>query len=149
MAVTHYPYVSFILRQFNGNAFDCDAVALKVSAHSSTYVPDREVHDFQNDLSGELTDSTDWPAGGVALNARTVTYDSATRQVRLLGGSQISVANVQLTAIRYFVVYNSTPGTAATNPLVSLIDLGQNENVDGTLSITWDATGVGRFVLPA
>jgi len=54
-----------------------------------------------------------------------------------------------LTAIRYFVVYNSTPGTAATNPLVSLIDLGQNENVDGTLSITWDATGVGRFVLPA
>ena len=148
MAVTHYPYVSFIQRQFNGNAFDWDAVALKVSAHSSTYTPDREVHDFQNDLSGELTHAN-WPAGGSALNARTVTYDSATRQVRLLGGTQISVASVVLTAIRYFVVYNSTPGTSATNPLVSLIDLGQNENVNGTLSITWDATGVGRLVLPA
>jgi len=147
--MTHKPYVNFVLRQFDGNAFDWDSVALKVMAASSSYAPNRETHIFKSSVTNELTDATDWPAGGIALNARTVTYDSTTRQVRLLGGTQISVPNVTIAGIRYFVVYNSTPATDAARQLVSLIDLEADENVDGTLSITWDATGVGRFVLPA
>lgn len=145
---THKPYKSFIQRQFDGNAFDWDAVDLKVSAHSSAYTPNRETHDFFDDVTNELT-GTNWSAGGVSLAARTVTWDSGTRQVRLLGGTAISVNNVVLNGIRYFVIRNATPATAATQPLVSLIDLEADENVDGTLSLTWDATGVGRLVLPA
>lgn len=149
--MTHKPYVSFIMRQHNGNALDWDAAELYAMAVSNAYVPDRETHDFKDDVVANEVVGTNWAAGGQPLGARTVTYDSGTRQVRLLGGPQISVADVVMTGIRYFVVYDrvSAGSTDAVRPLISVIDLEADEDVDGTLSITWDATGVGRFVLPA
>jgi hypothetical protein len=42
------------------------------------------------------------------------------------------------------VVYDATPSTDATRPLVMWVDFGQDLSpVNGTISLTWDATGLG------
>jgi len=147
--VLHKPYMPFIRRQFDGNAFDWDTVDLKATLHTALYVPDLINHDFFSDVNNEFTATGGYTPGGISLAARTVGWDLTTRQIRLLGGAQIQWNELTLNSIRYIVIRNATPVTAATQPLVSLIDFEQNEDVDGILSVAWDATGVGRLVLPA
>lgn len=150
----HKPYAAFVIRQFNGNGFDWDAVDLRATIHTSAYAPDLDAHDFFSDVTNELAAGDGYTPGGISLGARTVSFDVGTRQVRLLGGAQIEWDPITIdagatnTAFRYIVVRNGTPGSPATDPLVSLIDFEADQTVDGVLSLAWDATGVGRLVLP-
>jgi hypothetical protein len=44
---------------------------------------------------------------------------------------------------RYAVIYNSTPGTDATRPLIAYVDFGADVSTTaGTFTITWDAAGL-------
>jgi hypothetical protein len=81
-----------------------------------------------------------YTAGGVALGTKSVSYDSATNETRLIA------ANSQWTAAsftaRIAVVYKDT-GVAATSPLLGWVDFGADETIaSGTFTIQWDATGV-------
>ncbi|MFC9766736.1 hypothetical protein ACFVJ2_33630, partial [Rhodococcus jostii] len=44
---------------------------------------------------------------------------------------------------RYAIIYNSTPGTDATRPLIAYVDFGADVSTTaGTFTITWDAAGI-------
>ena len=144
--VTHLMYYSALLGQWNGltnGVFDLDTDTIKVSAHTNTYSPNQDTHDFFDDITNEVT-GTNYTAGGATLGSvtltrstNTVTFDAAD-VVWSQSGAGFSTA-------RKFVIYRST-GSAATSRLFSVVtadaDVG---NVTGDLTIAWNASGIATW----
>ncbi|MGE0229317.1 MAG: hypothetical protein AB7U23_12520 [Dehalococcoidia bacterium] len=113
---------------------------LKVTLHTSTYTPDLDNHDFQNDLTNEVA-GTGYTAGGKTLTTVTFTYTAGTNTWKL-DADDVSWTGSTITA-RYAVVADTTPGTAATNRLLVLVDFGADVvSSGGNFDITWDAAGI-------
>jgi hypothetical protein len=143
MAVTATMYGVPVKNMWSGaNVIDWDTDTIKVALTTSTYTPDQDTHDFFNDVTNEIT-GTGYSAGGATLTSPTVTYDTATNQVRL-DAADTTWTTSTLTA-RYAVVYKST-GTASTSPLIGYVNFGADVTTSaGTFQITWDSTGIARF----
>jgi hypothetical protein len=120
---------------------------IKVALLTSSYTLDASAidnHDFFNDVSANEVTGTGYTAGGVALGTKAVTPDTTNNYVQLTAAAT-TWASSTITA-RYAVIYSSTPGTAATNPLLGWVDFGGNQTTTAaTFQITWDSTGVLRF----
>ena len=113
---------------------------LKVTLHTSTYAPDLDNHDFQNDLTNEVA-GTGYTAGGKTLTTVTFAYTAGTNTWKL-DADDVSWTGSTITA-RYAVVADTTPGTAATNRLLVLVDFGADViSSGGNFDITWDAAGI-------
>ena len=147
LGVTHLMYYTPLLAQWNGSAniFDLDEAAddIKLSAHTNTYAPNQDTHDFFDDLTNEVT-GTNYTAGGAALGSQTltrstntVTFDAAD-VVWTQSGAGFSNA-------RKFVLYRNT-GVTTTSRLFSVVtadaDVG---NVTGDLTIAWNASGIATW----
>lgn len=152
---TNKPFASFITRQFNGNAFDWDAVTIKATLHDDSITPNRDTHDFFADLAAsELATGDGYTEGGETVDVLSVSYDSGTRQVRLLASNPTVWDPITVDTgatnedFRYIVLRRDT-GADATDELICVIDMESNQTVDGALTVNWDATGVGRLALPA
>jgi hypothetical protein len=149
LGVTHLMYYSALLGQWNGTTnavFDFDEAAddIKVSAHTNTYAPNQDTHDFFDDVTNEVT-GTNYTAGGAALASQTltratgtVTFDAAD-VVWTQSGAGFSTA-------RKFVIYRNAAGVAANSRLFSVVtadaDVG---NVTGDLTIAWNASGIATW----
>jgi hypothetical protein len=121
------------------NVWDWDTDTIKVAMTTSTFVPDIDVHDFFNDVTNEIT-GTGYTAGGATLASPTLTYDTASDQIRL-DAADTTWTTSTLTA-RIAVGYKST-GTASTSPLIFFVNFGADVSTTaGTFQITWDATGI-------
>jgi hypothetical protein len=121
------------------NVWDWDTDTIKVALTTSTFVPDIDVHDFFNDVTNEIT-GTGYTAGGATLASPTLTYDTASDQIRL-DAADTTWTTSTLTA-RIAIGYKST-GTASTSPLIFFVNFGADVSTTaGTFQITWDATGI-------
>lgn len=117
---------------------------LKLTLHTSAYNPDQDVHDFANDLTGELTTGGGYTAGGVTLTGATATYDGATNTL-ILDTDDVVINSSTLTW-RTAVISDSTPGTSATNPLIAYFQSDADiVSSGGTTTITMPATGIVRM----
>lgn len=149
MAVSAKWYGLALRNQFGGTAGSNTAVdwisdTINVSLHSVSYVPAQDTDDFFDDATNELTTTGGYTAGGVTLASKTCTYDTTSNEARLDAGD-VSWTSASFTA-RIAVVYDATPGTAATNQLISYVDFGGDETVSaGTFTIQWDSTGVAKI----
>lgn len=144
MAVTSKYYGKAFLSAFN-KEIDWDTDTIKVMLCSSAYTPDQDVHRYKSEVTNEIT-GTGYTAGGATLSSATATYTGGTNVIAL-DGNDVSWASSTLTA-RYAVVYDATPGTDATRPLISYVDFGADVSTTaGTLTITWDATGVATVTV--
>ena len=143
MAVTAFWFGLALKGQWNttaGNRVDWLTDAIKTALATSSYTPDQDVHDFFNDVTNEVV-GTGYTAGGVTLAGKALTYDTASNETRL-DANDAAWTTASFTA-RYAVVYDSTPGTAATNPLMGYVNFGGDQTVStGTFTIQWDSTGV-------
>lgn len=119
---------------------DLDAATWKLALATTTYVPDRDTHDFYNDLTNELTTANGYTLGGVTLAAIAVTYDSASDQVRLDSADPSWTFSANVTW-RYGIAYIDTAGAATTDPLMLLLDWGTSQTVSGVYTVTVDPTG--------
>lgn len=146
--VTHLMYYSILLAQWNGTAnsvLDLDEAVddIRVSAHTNTYAPVQDTHNFWDDTTNEVT-GTNYTTGGAALanqllsrSTNTVTFD-ADNVVWSQSGAGFSNA-------RKFVIYryNAVAGSA---PLFSYVtadaDVG---NVTGDLTLAWNASGIATW----
>ena len=118
---------------------------LKITLHTSTYVPDQDVHDYQNDLTNEVV-GTGYTAGGNTLASVTFTYTTGTN-VWKLDATDTSWAASTITA-RIAVIADTTPGTAATNPLLCYIDFGVDVvSSGGAFDIVFDAAGIATATI--
>ena len=144
--VTHLMYYSSLLGQWNGLAnaiFDLDTDTIKVSAHTNTYSPNQDTHDFFDDVTNEVT-GTNYTAGGATL--ASVTLSRATTTVTFDAADVVWTQSASgFSTARKFVSRRIT-GSAATERLFSVVtadaDVG---NVTGDLTIAWNASGIATW----
>lgn len=135
-----------MLRLALNKEIDWDSDTIKVALVSSSYTPDQDAHDYWNDVVANEVTGTGYTAGGATLANKTITYTGATNKVAL-DADDASWAASTITA-RYAVVYDSTPGTDATRPLLGYVDFGQNESSsNGTFTIAWNASGIFELTI--
>ena len=84
-----------------------------------------------------------WPTiVGATVTDGGVTWVCAGSGVLALSGANVSWTTSTITA-RYAVISDRTPGTAATQPLLGLIDFGSDKSSSaGTFAITFSAQGI-------
>lgn len=120
--------------------WDWDTDTIKVSLHTSTYTPAQDTDDFWNDATNELS-ATGYTAGGLTITTPTVTYDTASNEIRL-DCDDPSWSSATWTTAREAVAYKST-GTSSTSPLIGYIDFGADQSVSsGTFTITLNSSGM-------
>ena len=108
---------------------------------SSSASPNQDTWDYKNDVTNEVT-GTNLPAGGTQIANDTLTYTAGTNVIKY-DGDDISISNVTASDLKYGILYDATPGTDATRPLLALgtIDTAVSPNA-GTLSVTFDSAGI-------
>jgi len=139
MAVTAKWYGLNVEDQWGATPVNWSSDTIKVSLHTSTYVPNQDTDEFWNVATNEIA-GTGYTTGGVTLGTKTLTYDAPTNEARL-GAANASWASATFTC-RIGCIYKST-GTSTTSPVMGYVDMGADQSVSsGTFTIQWDATGV-------
>jgi hypothetical protein len=141
MAVTAKMYSNAPKNFLGGASIDLDSDTLKVMLCTSLYTPNQNTHAFKSDVTNEVT-GTGYTAGGATLGSVTLATSGT---VTTLDAADTSWATSTITA-RYAVIYDSTPASDATRPLLAYVDFGADVvSSGGTFQITWDATGIATF----
>ena len=87
-----------------------------------------------------------YTAGGAVVGSITRSYDSS-GNVRSFTGDPVTWPSSTITA-RYAILYDSTPSTDATRPLILCVDFGGNiSSTAATFTVSWDTTGIGAVIL--
>lgn len=140
MAVTALIYSKVFNAAFN-KEIDLLSDTIKVALATSTYTPDQDAHDYFDDITNELGTGSGYTAGGATLANDTFTYTSGSN-LWTYDADNSSWTTSTLTA-RYGIVYDSTPGTAGTNPLIMYENFGADfSSSGGTFQITWHTDGL-------
>lgn len=120
---------------------DFDSDTIKVALVTSSYTPNQDTHDYFDDVVANEASGTGYTAGGATLGSKTVTYDGGTNKTTF-DAADVSWAASTITA-RYAVIYDATPGSDATRPLIAYVDFGSNQSSSaGTFTISWSASGI-------
>lgn len=129
-----------VFTQLWNKEIDFDTDTIKVMLTTSTYVPDQDVHNFKDDVTNEIT-GTGYTATGETLGSKTVTYTAGTNK-HVLDGADVPWATATFTA-RIAVIYDASPASDATRPLIGYQDFGGDETVSAaTFTIQWAAAGI-------
>lgn len=143
MATTKY-YGKVFLSAFN-KEIDLDSDTIKVMLCTSSYTPDQDSHQYKSSVTNEVT-GTGYTATGATLGSVAVTYTGGTN-VFAFDAADASWTTSTITA-RYAVIYDSTPGTDATRPLIAYVDFGSDQvTTGGTFLITWDSAGIATVTV--
>lgn len=144
MAVSAKFYGKFFLSAFT-KKIDTSADTFKVMLATSSYTPDQDSHQFKSDVTNEVS-GTGYTAGGATLSSFAATYDGASNTLKI-DADDSSWTTSTITA-RYAIVYDSTPSTDATRPLIAYVDFGADVSTSaGTLAITWNASGIATVTV--
>lgn len=144
MAVTANLYGQFPLSALSSQA-NLTADTIKVMLCTSTYTPNQDTHRYKSSVTNEVT-GTGYTAGGATLASKTLAYDAGTN-VTTFDAADVTWAASTITA-RYAVIYDDTPATAATKPLIAYVDFDADESSSaGDFTITWDAAGITTFTV--
>lgn len=144
MAVTAKYYGNFFKALAN-KEIDFNSDTIKCMLTTSSYTPDQDTHDYKDDVTNEVS-GTGYTATGATIANCTITYTGATNTLKL-DGDDVSWATSTITA-RYAVIYDATPGSDATRPLICYIDFGADVSTTaGTFTITFDAAGIATVTV--
>lgn len=113
----------------------------KVMLCNSSFTPDQDTMDYKDDVTNEVS-GTGYTAGGQALANKTIGYTAGTNVVKLDADDVVWVT-VTLSDVKNVVIYDDTPATAATKPLLGfgVIDTALNPNA-GNLNLNFDSAGI-------
>ena len=113
---------------------------IKVSLHSSLYVPNQDTHQWYSDLTNELANGNGYTTGGYTLVNKTFAYNSGAKEVRL-DADDAQWMNATF-SFRISIVYKWT-GTGSTSPLIGYTDWVTDQSITGgTYTLVWDAEGI-------
>jgi hypothetical protein len=144
MAVSAYWYGGALLSSMNKEA-DWDSDTIKCLLATSSYTPNQDSHRYKSDISGEVS-GTGYTAGGVTLATPTQSYTGSTN-VWALDAGDAQWTGASFTA-RYAVVYDATPATDATRPLLCYVDFGGDQTVNGAnFTVQWDSGGIVKITI--
>jgi len=138
-------YGQFLSQALN-KEIDWDTDTIKVALLTNAYTPDQDVHNYLDDVVTHEVSGTGYTAGGNTLANKTNSYNSATNVITL-DADDTTWSSSTITA-RYAVIYDATPATNATKPLIGYVDFGSDQSSsNGNFTITWDATGIVRITV--
>jgi hypothetical protein len=144
MAVTAFFYGNAFLSAFN-KEIDFNSDTIKVMLCTSAYTPNQDTHQYKSSVTNEVS-GTGYTAAGATLANASLTYTAGTNVLKL-DGDDVSWATSTITA-RYAVIYDSTPATDATRPLIAYVDFGADvSSTAGPFTITWDAAGIATVTV--
>lgn len=139
MAYTSTVYTNAMLNAFRGK-INIPSDTIKVALLTSSYTPNQNTHDFFDDVTSYQITATGYTAGGATLASKTIT---AGTKLVTIDAADTSWTITGSATFRYAVLYDATPSTDATRPLIALVDFGADQTMnDGTLKITWNASGI-------
>lgn len=139
MAVTAFQFGPY--QQSLGNKeIDLDSDALKVMLCTSTLAINQDTMRYKSSITNEVV-GTGYTATGAALAGLVAAYTSGTNTFNLDANDTVWTTST-ITA-RYAIIYDSTPGTDATRPLICWVDFGADViSSGGNFTITWDPAGI-------
>lgn len=124
-----------------GNDVNYLTGTVKLSLHTSSYSPNRDTDDFFNDATNELAGGTGYTAGGETLGGKTITYDSASDQVRWDANDVTWTFSASKTW-RNGVMYIDTAGASSTDPLYAVLVWDSDQTVSTSYTLQWDSAGI-------
>ena len=132
-------YTIFMYNEIGGGTqIDLDNDTIKVSLHTSAYVPSAAGHAVFSHLTNEIS-VAGYTAGGQALAGKALSVTGA-NHARFIANDLSWTANI--TGARWAVVYKDT-GAAGTSPLICAIDFGADkDHSGGTFTISWHVDGI-------
>lgn len=131
---------------------DWDSDVIKVMLCTSAYVPNQDTHQFKSSVTGEVV-GTGYVAGGtvlpaVVMTAAAPTYTASTNTFLIDTSAATTTWPTSTITARYAVIYDATPTTDATRPLVGYVDFGVDVvSTASTFTITWDPTGLASVTV--
>jgi hypothetical protein len=122
-------------------AIDFDTDTFKMMLVTSAYTPNKDTHDFRNDVTNEVT-GTGYTAGGATITATVGAVDTANDRVDVTFSDPTWVDS-EITA-RAGVIYKSRGGASSADELVAYVDFGADiVSSGGVFEVTF--TGPLRF----
>jgi len=138
-------YGQFLSQALN-KEIDWDTDTIKVALLTNAYTPNQDTHNYYDDVSSNEVSGTGYTGGGITLTNKTNTYNGASNVI-VLDADDVTWSSSTITA-RYAVVYDASPATNATKPLIGYVDFGSDQSSsNGNFTITWDATGIVRITV--
>ena len=145
MAVTAFWFGKAFLAAFN-KEIDLPTDAINALLSTSTTAPDQDVWDYYDDVTNEVAAGGGYTTGGELITTDSSTYTGGTN-IWNYDGDDVTWATSTITA-RYAIVYDTTPGTAATDPLMSYVNFGTDQSSSGgDFKIVWNAAGIVRVTV--
>lgn len=141
MALLSYAYGALPLHMA-GKKVDWLVDDIRVALVGVGYTPNQDTHDFWDDVvANELATASGYTAGGIALAGKTITYDAVLNR-QAFKANNVSWTFSASLSWRYAVLYDRTPATDATRPLLAYLDYGAVQTTSGVVDITWSTDGV-------
>ncbi|MGW4123633.1 hypothetical protein [Nocardia sp. NPDC004711] len=145
MAMTPNFYGGFFMSLANKEV-DFDSDAIKAMLVTSAYTFDK-AHRYKSQLGATEITGTGYTAGGITVPTPAFAFDGANSRFQLTGGN-LSWPGATWTNARQLILYDSSPATDATRPLIARIDFGADTPVtSSTFQVTWDALGIAYITL--
>lgn len=127
---TNLIYGSTITNAFgsvsSGNAPNIDYLSdtIAIALATSSYTPSQDADDFWNDVvANEVANGNGYATNGVTLANKTITYVGASNRADFDADDPSWTFTASI-SFRYAVIYDRTPATDATRPLICVIDFG-------------------------
>jgi hypothetical protein len=104
-------------------SIDFDTDSFKVMLVTSAYTPNKDTHDFRDDVTNEVS-GTGYTAGGVATTVTVSAVDTANDRVDITFGA-VSWPSSTITA-RGAVYYKSRGGASSADEIILYDDFGSD-----------------------
>lgn len=138
-------FYSGFFRSLWNKEIDLDTDSLKLMLCTSAYTPDQDTHRYKSSITNEVS-APGYTAGGAVVGSVAVSYDTS-GNVLSFDGADVTWPASTITA-RYGILYDSSPASDATRPLILYVDFGGNiSSTAATFTMSWDAAGIGAVTL--
>lgn len=151
MATTNLIYGHAILDAFGsvsaGNAPNVDYLSDTINGAlvTSTYAPNQDTDEFwSTPVTNELANGNGYTTNGITLTTKTITYVGASNRGDF-DADDLSWTFTASKTFRYCVIYDRTPATDATRPVLCYIDFGGDQTLSTAFTIQFSTSPSAIF----
>ena len=148
MAVTQHVYANASLNALSG-VINYPSDTIYIALVTAAYTPNQSTDAFWAAVvANEVANGNGYVTNGKLLGTKTLAVASL---VATIGAANPAAWTASSTgfAAAYAVIYDRTPGTDATRPLIAYIDFGATKTLvaTDTLTVTFNASGIGTWTV--